>query len=554
MLLRHAAPMLHVLALLAVHPAGPALAETIVTPSRVVAVTVFPRGAEVVRELRLAAPAGRHEVVVPDLPAGTSPDLLRIAGAEGVRIGARALRSDRLPPRPDLAPDPQRLQAEAAVEEAEAARLAAEAAVAVPRARIEAAEARIAFLRGAAGPLPAGTTAEGLRALAAAIGAEVEAARAEATAAAALVPALERAAEAARRAEARAQAALAALPPEPEPAYALTVAVELAAAGEQVLQITHFVGDAGWRPVYELDLRREGTGAEAASGAVRLARGAYVSQASGEDWRGVALTLSTAAPADRAEPGQLFPDLRSLAPRPEDLARSLGEAALAEAPLAEPVMAAEAEVALAEAEGPAVLYRYPGRVDVAAGVSDLRLMLDTLTLPARVEARAVPRVDRTAFAMTHIVNPAGEPLLPGTAFLSREGVVVGGTWLEGAPAGGEIEVPFGAIDAIRLERSMPVNAQGARGLIVSSTERVEETVLTLRNTGAEGWPLRLIDQVPYAEDEAIGITFSADPPPAEVDAGGERGLLAWTLPLGPGETRQVRLVTRLRWPEGRELR
>jgi uncharacterized protein (TIGR02231 family) len=527
----------------------PALADTIAVQSRVTDVTVYPYGAEVTRQITFTAPAGRHDLLVTDLPAETPADMIRMTPADGLSIGAYALRTDRLPPRDDDALlSPAQVAAKAEVERLEGAVRDAQSAYSGVGARIEAAEAKVAFLRGVAGDTGDAMTAATLKEIAAMISAEVAAARQEAIAAQPDLAVAEKAVIKAQEDLAAAQAAFDALA-RPDAAYAaLSVAVTAAAAGETTLTLRHFVENASWQPVYDLALTRKG------GNALTIARGVLVSQYSGEDWSDVNLTLSTAQPSAQSQPSELWPEYRRIEPEvtEEMLSKSVPgvEMAGASAPVAdgEPEVVAQAEI-----EGDVVVYRYPSAVDVATGVEDLRLALDEISLTPEVEARAVPRADRTAFVMATFTNTTGEILLPGTAYLMREGTLVGATTLETVAPGMEAEVPFGAIDGLRLTRDMPTRAEGDRGFISTSRQIEETAMLKVENLTEEAWPVRLIDLVPYSEQEDLEITYQADPAPTEIDVDGQRGILAWEFDLAPGETRAVTLSHTLRWPEGMVL-
>lgn len=523
--------------------ASPALAETVPATSRITAVTVYPYGAEITREVAFTAPAGSHELLVTDLPAGTEPNLIRLS-AEGLGLGAFALRTDRLPPR-DEALTPAQEVAKAEVERLETALRTAEAAIAAIEARVSAAEAQAAFLAGAKAEGSA-LTPEGLAALAQTVGTGVLAAKEAALAARAGLPAAQKAQNEARKALDKALAAEAALDRPDENYVALSVALTTAQPGDHSLTVTHFVADASWQPVYDLMLTRKD------GNRLTIGRGVLVSQSTGEDWAGVNLTLSTAQPAQQAEPSVLYPELRRLSdPESSDSYRSEDMAVGSGAPMAEAAPVEEVMVtAEAAMQGDVVVYRYPSAVDVASGVENLRLALDEIALEPEIEARAIPRYDRTAFVLARFTNTSGEILLPGQAFLMREGTLVGATWITGIAPGAEAEVAFGAIEGLQLTRDMPVTAEGDRGILSSSTQREEVAVLKVKNLTDETWPVRLMDLVPYSEQEELEITFSADPAPSETDADAQRGILAWEFDIAPGEDRQITLTHTLRWPEG----
>ena len=520
----------------------PVFADTISVGSTVTEVVLYPQGARVTREVAFSAPAGRHDLRIADLPEGIAPGMIRVSGAEGTQAGGFSLQEAGLAPAVPL-PLPE---LEAAIAAAQAARDAALLDLARIDARIEAAEAQVGFLRGAKAEVttqaPADLAAMGRmiaqevlavrESLLAAQGARAEAGRVVQQAEVALAEAI-----AARDARRAAQAGKA----------LLSVAIAQVADGPGHLTVTHFIEEASWRPVYDAALTRK------PAPSLVLARGALVSQESGEDWAGVALTLSTARPTEQAAPSELWPDLRRIADPEQERAYAKGMASEDAVMAAAPVMEAVMEPAMAELDGDVVVYRAPGTVDVASGVEDLRVALGELTFTPEIEARAVPRLDRTAFALARFTN-GDEPLLPGEVLLMREGTLIGATELELIPAGAEAELPFGAIDGLRLTREMPQNSEGDAGILTSDTARVEKALLRVENLTQDSWPLHVIDQIPYSEQEDLEVVYSATPKPDETDPEGQRGLLGWHFDLAPGAKREILLEAKLRWPAGMELR
>lgn len=520
---------------------APALADTILASSHITAVTIYPQGAQVVREVRFIAPPGPHELLITDLPADIEPGLIRLSSAD-TQLGAFALRTDRLPPREEPT-SPAIEAAKAAVKGAEAKVRQAQAAVDAINAEVEAGQAKVNFLTGLKLD-GAGATAESLSGIARMIGTEVLAARQAAQAAQAGLPDAEQAVTDAQDVLSKALDALAALSKADEDYAALSVAVTTTGGGEAQLTVTHYVYDASWQPVYDMTLDRK-----AATLAVN--RGVLVSQASGEDWMDVTLTLSTARPSDRSEPSPLWPELKQIGD-PVEVMSAPAEAADGMA-MAEPAMTVSAP-AMPVYQGDTLVYHYPSAVDVATGVENLRLALDQLNFTPKLQARAVPRHDSTAFLVASVTNDSQEILLPGEALLYRDGALVGGAILQILSPGDKAELGFGAIDGIRLTRDMPQRAEGDRGIISTSTQIEEKAVLKVENLTDETWPVRLMDQVPYSEQEDLEISFTADPEVSEQDVDGKRGILAWDFDLAPGEKKEVTLDSLMSWPQGKVLR
>ncbi|KRW95531.1 DUF4139 domain-containing protein [Paracoccus sp. MKU1] len=541
--------MRHLLISTAILLASPALAERIETTARVTEVTVYPWGAGVTREASLDLPAGAHELVIPGIPEGIDPASLRIS-TEGAVIGATGFQQERaLPETP--AKSPELRAAEEDVRRLKAALAERDAGVAEVKARAEAAEDTIAFLMKLAESDAAGTS--DIAALTRTVGEQLLQARQTAIRAGLEAEAADAGREELAEELARAEARLEALRGPDSGRGALVIAVQ--GQGQPArIRITSLTGQASWEPVYDLSLQRK-------EGKLRLDRELLVRQNTGEDWRGVHLVLSTARPMDQSAPSELQPDFprigdpeaklysRSAAPMAEEAVMDSMERAYP-APAPEPGIAGSA---LAGMVGETVVYDYPTPVDMRDGADALRLPLDSHELAPEIVAEAVPRRDDSAYLVADTVNSTGAVILPGDATFYADGAMVGRGALELTAAGDEMKLGFGPLTGIKLERRIPDEIEGNRGLISKSSERRETAILRLRNLTGEEWPLRVIDRVPVSTQENLRIDWSADPSPDETDPDGKRGLLVWNGKIGAGEEQTITLTTSLRWPEGQVL-
>ncbi|WP_422030866.1 mucoidy inhibitor MuiA family protein [Roseovarius sp.] len=529
------------------------LAEDIPLISDVTGVTLYPDGATVTREVPFSAPAGSHQLLLTDLPRNTPLASVRVA-VEGAQMGSVSTRNDFVPPRTE--------ETNAAIEAAEdRVELLEEelrnrqAAIESIRLEAKAAEARVEFLESLGkGEGVAALDVEKLMALSEMIGSET-------------LAALQTAQGARRRAEAaareltdlqedlkRARQALAALVPEREDRAMLAVAVRSDAPAEGTLTVTYNIYEAGWQPVYDLRLERE-------SGELDIERGALVYQQTGENWNDVALTLSTTRPSGQVVPGEVWPWLRRIfdpeapVPMPKPLVRAEPQAGYAaDEAMEEAAMAPAPVQAIAQFDGLSVTYSYPETVDVASGADNLRITLGTLETEAELVAQAVPLTDTNAYLMAEFTNEAEELILPThEASFYLDGRFIGTRALELIPAGGEAELSFGPIEGLRLERTVLGRNEGDRGMISRSTELTEEVRIEIENLTGEAWPMRVLDRVPYSEQEDLEIEWNAAPHASEMDVDGKRGVLAWDFEIAAGEEKEITLTHTLEWPEGMVL-
>lgn len=91
-------------------------------------------------------------------------------------------------------------------------------------------------------------------------------------------------------------------------------------------------------------------------------------------------------------------------------------------------------------------------------------------------------------------------------------------------------------------------------MFTSANQQSESAVITVENTGTEAWPVRILDQVPYSEQDDLEIEVTASPEPSETDVEGQRGILAWEFDLAAGGKETITLEQVLTWPEGMVLR
>ncbi|WP_375687495.1 DUF4139 domain-containing protein [Pseudooceanicola sp. LIPI14-2-Ac024] len=527
----------------------PALADDIPVPSRVASVTVFPQGASLVREGQFSAPAGRHTLILTDMPVRDARGL-RIE-ADGVSLGPVTIRNDLTPPR-DPQTDAAIEAAEAEVERLEKAVAEARDAAGAIRLEAEAARAQIEFLKGlGASDGIAAAGIDTLRDLSRMVGEETLAAERRAQQAEIRAREADLAMKDRLEELDRARKALAALDIEDADREYVAITVDAPEAVEGTLKVRYVTDNAGWRPVYDVHLDR------GADGGMSIGRGAYVHQATGENWQDVDLELSTVRPTGQNEPGTLYPIQRWIVDENEPPApiplnkRFLGaaESDMAMAPMAEQI------VAQASYDGLNVTYSYETPLTLATGADELRIALGSIDVAPEVMARAVPIRDETAFLMAEFTNPADEILLPTEASeFYLDGTYVGQRPTPLIAAGDEAEFSFGPIEGLRLKRTVQDRSEGDRGVISRSNRLAEAVEIEIRNLTGEAWDLRLIDQVPYSEQEDLKIEWNATPEPTEVDVDGERGILAWDLALEPNSTSTVQLNHTLSWPTDKVLR
>jgi uncharacterized protein (TIGR02231 family) len=339
---------------------------------------------------------------------------------------------------------------------------------------------------------------------------------------------------------------LAALVPEDEDRAMLAVSITAADQTSGTLSISYQTWNAGWSPVYDMTLTRE-------TGMLDIVRGAYIAQTTGENWQDVALTLSTVRPSGQTRPSQIGPLLRRIGAPPQAMRKEAQGAQLDSMVMSEAAPAPAIITASAAFDGLSVTYDYAPPVSVASGADALRIALGTLSTQATVQAHAVPLYDSSAFLLAEFTNDTGELILPGETHHYLGQTYVGQTQGDLIAAGEGSEASFGPIDGLRLTRTTLDREEGGSGLIRKSSDLTETARIEVENLTGEAWPLRVLDRVPYSEQEQLQIDWQAEPRPDEVDVDGQTGVLAWQFDLAPGAMRAFVLEYAMQWPEDQVL-
>ena len=511
--------------------------------SAVDAVTVYPDGATVTRVIKLDLPAGDSVIRAADFPPSLDPASLRIEGEGRARlvigaIDARPPRAERPPAFPELEKKAEALRDQrGALDD-----------------RIAAATAQQKFAQRFAEAAPAGLGDKGearplaeWRSAFAAISEEV----------AATTGVIRAAKE--RQREIDRELALVEAQMKADPPRKMEVRIDLAAeaASPATLRVTYAVRGARWTPLYDARLD---TGGKDKKPALELVRRAEITQNTGEDWSGVALSVSTL----RIARGGAAPELTSLIVRyrepPRPMAGGLQRMDAATAPAAAPrgkaEMAAPAQEREAEvdASGFQVTFRIPGRVAIATNEGAKSFRITTATIAPELAVRTVPALDPTAFLEAGFKHAEDAPLLPGRVALYRDGVFVGRSAMPASAREENVRLGFGADDKVKVTRTVVRKSEGASGIISSAKTDEREFKITVRNGHVTPIKVMVEDQLPVSEIDDVKVELlAATTPPTARDVRDRRGVLEWAFDAAPGEARDIKLAWRVRWPADKSV-
>ena len=360
----------------------------------------------------------------------------------------------------------------------------------------------------------------------------------------------------------------------------VTVRLAAGSPGQLDLSLSYAVPGASWAPAYDARLRAE-------ERAVELAYFGVVRNGTGEDWKEVALTLSTARPSlggGAPELAAWIVDVAKSVPVPATVmadrfvgsdqlnfgrAKSVtlgysgvagsggttfNSAALAAAPAMQDASVASAAV---ESAATSATFKITTPVTLSADNTTQKVAIASAKLAANLQFQATPKLSETAFLSAYVTNTSDYPLLAGAVNTFLDDTFVAASNLKTVMPGEKFELALGADEGIAIKRKL-VNRFAEDTGITSRYRRVTyEFLVTVTNNKKTTEKVVFKDAVPVSRDEKIVVKLLT---PADRDLGTkeapkeisreEDGKLVWRLNLKPGEKRELPLKFSVEYPAG----
>lgn len=523
-------------------PAAAAMAADLAADAHIDHVMVYRQGAVVTRVAQLAVPAGSHRLIFRGLPADVDAKTLQVTlGGAGVQLGdIEVMRENDA----NLVSEPERdLQRRIEVVTDQQTVLADEVAIAQSQLRLLDSLAS----NPAGSPNKAVVDATNLAAVLGAMASGESVARKRVRDANLQLRTLARQKEAL-------EADLAKVATKSKQTTEVRAAVLAGTPVTAGVAISYTVPDASWGWIYQARL-------DTAQKQLVLDRQGSVLQGSGEDWKNVELTLTTALPAeDLRTPvlGSLFVELRAppiVAEMRRDQRAGLDQAAPAAAALAEvTVTGARRRSAEVAATDYVADYRVPSRVSVLADRQSRLFPIGENAFAVDLAARVVPSVGREAHLEAIFKYSEPLPIEAGQLELYRDGAYVGEAETQAFLPGADVRMPFGVDERIRVTIRDEATQSGQRGLLNRQTVKETRQRIDITNYHPMAIPVEVLDRIPVSRSEDIHVEIlkgATDPAVKDVD--GKAGVWLWKLEPTPQQTVTIHQAYAIQFPAGRQL-
>ena len=330
------------------------------------------------------------------------------------------------------------------------------------------------------------------------------------------------------------------------------------------VQLTYLVGNATWEPAYAV--RAAGD-----RGAVTVEYDALVAQRTGEDWKDVKLSLSTAQPTRASSPPDVEPWFVDVfvpppmtpgapvaavaAPAPMFDAMTTGAPAAGEpgtggfaSNAARKALEEISASAAVQETGTAVSFEIPRAVTLPSDSSKKqRTRIGSFEPETKYTFVAAPIISESVFLRGDMTNGSAFQLLPGTAQVFMGGDFIGESAMPSVAPKDEFRIFFGPDRALRAKREVLAKSTGTSGLFGGSTVTTWNDRITLDNGSGRDVAVELYDRRPVSLNEKIEVKVPSIMPALSTDkrftdGRAAQGILRWDLTV-PAAARGPKAAT-----------
>jgi uncharacterized protein (TIGR02231 family) len=340
----------------------------------------------------------------------------------------------------------------------------------------------------------------------------------------------------------------------------IVVDVECTQPGNFTVDVSYMLNGANWYAIYDAHSVME-------KGEVELVSNGMIKQSTGEDWKEVQLTLSTAQPSLGGRMPYVGPwILTEQAVYPQAARRGLNlmkqatmttmameavsdSAVQSEAfggamPAAAPVMQeALVNYAQADTSGVSVTYQVSRPVTILSDATDNKFPINSQVLKANFEYSAYPKSSPFSYLGSRVINASDLQLLAGPVNLFLGNEFVGKSSIDAISPGQDFDLYLGIDENVKVNRDLLEKKMDDTliGGIQSPTRKtVFKYKLTVENFTSKAVAFKLFESMPVSENDRIKVkVYDVPIQPTAKDWKDRKGVWLWELTLEPKAKKEI---------------
>lgn len=334
----------------------------------------------------------------------------------------------------------------------------------------------------------------------------------------------------------------------------IVVDVECLQSGTLTVDVSYMLNGAYWSAVYDAH-------SMIAKNQVELISSANVKQSTGEDWKDVTLTLSTAQPSIAGRMPYVAPWIlsenavypqrgRALAMMNKAMVsdaavqyEAYGVATAGSMEAAPAVEEAQFSYAQAASSGVSVTYQIARPVTILSDGSESKLPVNSQTLKAAFEYSVYPRESQYAYLGSRVINASDIQLLAGPVNLFLDNEFVGKSSIDAISPGQDFDLYLGVDENVKVKREQlerKVDDTLIGGIQSPNRKTMFKYKLSVENFTAKDIAFKLFESMPVSSNDRIKVKISdVSLQPVVKDWKDRKGVWLWELQLAPKAKQEV---------------
>ncbi|MEZ0262894.1 MAG: mucoidy inhibitor MuiA family protein [Alphaproteobacteria bacterium] len=375
--------------------------------------------------------------------------------------------------------------------------------------------------------------------------------------------------------------------------FAVLVPLESDKEAKLTISLSYQIPNATWVPIYDARVATKG------KGSLQLIQYGAVRQQTGEEWKGVALTLSTAQPQRSATLDELNPmwvnvyentrgffssseerynrstimvdnsqtkvipgtdsadeDYKKMVKRQNAASEGTssmptpvgtGDKNALDLP---PAQVASFVAAFIDTGGFSNEYKIPGPADVPTDNTETKLMIGAFDAESKLQVHIKPQLSTEAYLVVRTKLKGESPVLPGRVSLFRDEAYMGESRVGLLRPGEEFDFYFGVDDQVSVKRKTLKDQNKEAGIISKDAILEKQFVTEVKNLHVDPVNVVVKETTPASQNEKVTIEISPDTTQGYTsDTDNIKGLLQWDFTMQPKEGKDLKLGWTVKWPK-----
>ncbi|MCX6258024.1 MAG: DUF4139 domain-containing protein [Bacteroidia bacterium] len=333
-----------------------------------------------------------------------------------------------------------------------------------------------------------------------------------------------------------------------QPVGEITLLISSESVQNGTISLSYFVPGASWRSLYDIKVKDD-------SGKINVIRKANVSQATGEKWDNVNLTLTTSNPLQSGNKAELSPWYlayyqvmqtnykRPLATTRESMAPSVAQAK----PMEKDEESVNFNLPVVEQveNMTSMSFEIKQPYTIPSDSKEYLVIIGDLNVTAQFEYKCSPKLDPDVFLTAQIPAWEDYDLLSGEANLFMQGTYLGKTMINSRVPTDTLSLSLGRDKSVIVERKKIKNYSSKQFL--GSDKKVSVAwEINVRNNKKKTIDLMIDDQVPVSTNKDI-VVDKSDYSYGKINE--TTGIITWKMKIDAGKSEKIGFKYSVKYPK-----